>query len=100
MSSASIEFPYSRRPGQHRTLLFPAVPAEVLLPLGFHPIRPLLDSGADCSMLPRYIGELIGLNFARLPVKTITGIEGRSIRGFKAFVRLRIDKLPLPPIPC
>jgi Aspartyl protease len=80
--------------------LIPAIPAEVQLPLGFHPIRPLLDSGADCTMLPRYIGQLIGLDFAHLPKRNITGIEGRSIHGFKAFVRLRVAKLLLPSIPC
>jgi hypothetical protein len=80
--------------------LIPAIPAEVQLPLGFHPIRPLPDSGADCTMLPRYIGNLIGLNFSRLPTRHISGIEGRTILGFKGTVRLRIVKLSLPPIPC
>lgn len=51
-------------------------------------------------MLPRHIGHLIGLDFARLLMRNITGIEGRSIRGSKAFVRLRLGKLLLPPIPC
>ena len=51
-------------------------------------------------MLPCYIGELIGLKFAHLPKRNVTGIEGRSITGYKAFVRLRIAKLLLPPISC
>ena len=51
-------------------------------------------------MLPRTIGQLIGLDFARLPRLIVTGIEGRSIRGFKATVRLRIAQRLLPPIPC
>jgi hypothetical protein len=80
--------------------LLPTISAEVQLPLGFHPIRPLVDSGADCTMLPRTIGQLIGLDFARFPRLTVTGIGGQSIRGFKASVRLRIAKRLLPPIPC
>lgn len=51
-------------------------------------------------MFPCYIGELIGLNFALLPKRNVTGIEGRSITGYKAFVRLRIAKLLLPPVSC
>src|SRR5579863_8675821 len=100
MSSASIEFPYARRPGRQHIVLIPAIPAEVRLPLGFHPIRPLIDSGADCTMLPRYIGQLIGLDFTGLPTRHVTGIEGRSIIGFRASVQLRIAKSLLPPIPC
>jgi hypothetical protein len=73
--------------------LIPAIPAEVQLPFGFHPIRPLLDSGADCTMFPRYIGNLIGLNFSRLPTRHISGIEGRSVLGFKGNVRLSIATL-------
>ena len=51
-------------------------------------------------MLPCYVGELIGLNSMHLPKRNVTGIEGRSITGYKAFVRLRIAKLLLPPVPC
>jgi len=51
-------------------------------------------------MLPRTVGHLIGLDFARLPKLTVTGIGEQSIRGFKASVRLRIAKLLLPHIPC
>lgn len=51
-------------------------------------------------MLPRYIGQLIGLDFTGLPTRHVTGIEGRSITGFRASVQLRIAKSLLPPIPC
>src|SRR5882724_5111053 len=100
MPSASIEFPYSRRPGRHHIVLIPTIRAEVKLPFGFHPIRPLVDSGADCTMLPRYIGQLIGVDFDNLPTRNITGVEGRAIHGCKTTLQLRIASLVMPPIPC
>ncbi len=51
-------------------------------------------------MLPRLFGELIGLDFDRLPTAAVTGIEGRGLKAFKGPLRLEIAGLPLPPIPC
>jgi hypothetical protein len=51
-------------------------------------------------MLPRYIGQLIGLDFTHLPTRHVSGIEGRSIVSFRASVQLRIAKLLLPAVPC
>jgi len=51
-------------------------------------------------MLPKSFGELIGLDFGRLPALTVTGIEGRRMKAFKGPLRLQIAGLNLPPIPC
>jgi hypothetical protein len=67
---------------------------------GVYPARLLLDSGADCTMLPKSFGELIGLDFGRLPALTVTGIEGRGMKAFKGPLCLQIGGLKLPPIPC
>jgi hypothetical protein len=76
------------------------VEAGVQTPQGIYPARFLLDSGADCTMLPKSFGELIGLDFGRLPTLTVTGIEGRGMKAFKGPLRLQIAGLNLPPIPC
>ena len=57
---------------------------------GIYPARWLLDSGADCTMLPKKVGELIGLDFDCLPTLTVTGIEGRGMKAFKGPLRLQI----------
>ena len=51
-------------------------------------------------MLQKSHGELLGLNFSRLPTLTVKGIEGRGIRAYKGTVTLRLAGRPLPPIPC
>lgn len=51
-------------------------------------------------MLPRYIGQLMNVVFDKLPLRSVTGIEGRAIQGHKTTLQLRIASLVLPPIPC
>ena len=51
-------------------------------------------------MLQKSHGELLGLNFSRLPTLTVKGIEGRGIRAYKSTVTLRLAGHLLPPIPC
>ena len=97
MPSSSIELPFAvRRDG----VLFPGILADVPTPYGVFPIRLVLDTGADCTMLPRSLGELLGFDFRTLRRMTVTGVENRGIAAHKATVTLRIANLMLPPIPC
>ena len=76
------------------------VEAEIQAPDAVYPVRLLLDSGADYTMLPKSLGELVGLNFSRLRALTVTGVEGRGVKAYLGTVQLRIAGLLLPPIPC
>ena len=51
-------------------------------------------------MLPRAFGELMGLDFTRLPAVAVSGIEGRGLKAFKGPLSLQIAGVTLPPIPC
>jgi hypothetical protein len=98
--SASIEFPYLARRDDGHWRHYPVVSAEIPLGYGVYPVRLLLDSGADCTMLQKSHGELLGLNFSRLPTLIVKGIEGRGMKAYRGTVTLRIAKRLLPPIPC
>jgi hypothetical protein len=98
--SASIEFPYLARRDAGRWRHFPVITAEILLTHGVYPLRFLFDSGADCTMLQKSHGELLGLDFKRLPSVIVRGIAGGGIKAYRSSVTLRIDKRVLPPIPC
>ncbi|MBI4663742.1 MAG: aspartyl protease family protein [Verrucomicrobia bacterium] len=63
-------------------------------------VRLLLDSGADCTMLPKSMGELAGVDFSRLRRLNVTGVEGRGVKAYLGMVHLQIAGLALPPIPC
>jgi len=59
-----------------------------------------MDSGADCTMLSRALGELAGINVASLPKTSVKGIGGQSIEVHRGTVRLHISAIHLPPISC
>ncbi len=100
MPSSSIEFPYRTRIEGGVTLLTPVVLAELPTPYGVYPLRMLVDSGADCTMLSRALGELAGLDVLSLPKINARGIAGQSVEVYRGSVTLRIGDLHLPPIPC
>jgi len=100
MPSPSIEFPYRTRLEGGATFLVPVVLAELPTSHGVYPIRLLLDSGADCTMLSRALGELAGIDVTSLPKVNVKGIAGQSVEVYRGTVRLRIAKLVLPSIPC
>ena len=51
-------------------------------------------------MLPRYLGDLAGLDFGRLPTLIARGIEGAGIKAYKGSVILKIAEFQLPPLAC
>lgn len=51
-------------------------------------------------MLPKSLGEMMGLDFSTLSTLTVRGVEGRGIKAYRGTLRLRIGYLRLPSIPC
>ena len=100
MPSSSIEFPYRRRVEGGATFLVPVVLAELPTSHGVYPIRMLLDSGADYTMLSKALGELAGIDVASLPKTKVKGIAGQLVEVHRGTVRLHIGGLDLPPFPC
>ncbi|HVM60650.1 MAG TPA: retropepsin-like aspartic protease [Verrucomicrobiae bacterium] len=100
MPSPSTEFPYRTRLESGVSVLVPVVLAELPTPYGVFPIRLVLDSGADCTMLSRALGELAGIDVSSLPRTKVKGIAGQSVEARRGTVRLRIGGLQVPSIPC
>jgi hypothetical protein len=100
MPSSSIEFPYRTRLEGGMKFQVPVVLAELPTPRGLYPLRLLLDSGADCTMLSRALGELAGLDVLSLPKINVKGIAGQSVTVYRGSVTLRIANLTVPSIPC
>ncbi len=64
---------------------------EVWLPsIGYQPFEFALDSGADCTIVPRYLAGLVGI---RLPPTTdaeLEGVDGMKMPAYKGHLKLRI----------
>ncbi len=74
----------------------PVVPLLVRTPHGYLPFDFLVDTGADCSMMPAVIAQTeLGIDLARCPQETFFGIEGAGVRVYRGWVSLKIGPYPL-----
>ena len=86
----SIEFPLTVTKTPLGTLLTPIIPTEVLTLRGFVTFEFLLDSGADFTLVPRHVADLVGFDLTHASSTKTFGVEGRGIRVFIGQVMIRI----------
>jgi len=92
-----VEFPVGTKRISLGRVSNPVVPLLVLtrndtyLPFDF-----LVDTGADCSMIPAVIAEAeLGVELARCPQDVFFGIEGTGVRVYRGTASLKIGPHPL-----
>ena len=77
----SVDFPIGTKVISLGRVINPVVPILVKTRSGYAPFDFLIDTGADCSMLPASIAETeLGMSLARAPQETFFGIEGSGLR--------------------
>lgn len=73
-------------------IFYPGLKVDVWLTLvGYQPIEFILDSGADCTLVPRYMANLVGIPIPSMPDTYVTGITRRRMPAYKGRLRLRIQ---------
>lgn len=73
-------------------LFFPGVEVGVRLANGaFQPFEFILDSGADCTMVPRGMARLTGFILPPTPNAQVSGISGRPMLAYTGDITLRIQ---------
>ncbi|MFH1562048.1 MAG: hypothetical protein ABIF11_01320 [Nitrospirota bacterium] len=92
-----IEFPLLKKITHLGIVADPKVTISVLTKSGYRFFSFILDSGADCTMLPRYEAEHIGIDLSLCPKYHSTKIEGQGITcyGAKITVKIRQDLFPI-----
>ncbi len=74
----------------------PVVPLLMLTRSGYAPFDFLIDTGADCSMIPASIAQTeLGVDLARCAQETFFGIEGSGVRVYRGWIALKIGPYPL-----
>ena len=74
----------------------PVIPLLVRTRRGYVPFDFLIDTDADCSMIPASIAQAeLGVALARCPQETFFGIEGHGIRVFRGSLALKIGPHPV-----
>ena len=77
-------------------IFYPEFLVEVLLARGtYQPINFILDSGADCTLVPLGMANLTGFRLPNVPDATVAGITGRPMAAYKGKIRLRIRSVEL-----
>lgn len=86
----SIEFPFAGKRTALGTLLTPIIPVELLTRKGFVTFQCLLDSGADFTLLPRHVADLVGVDLTTAPSTKTFGVEGGGLAVWVGRVTMRL----------
>lgn len=91
MPSIKISCPKTR--GIFGEIFYPGLEVEVLLlhPTGYQPFEFILDSGADCTIVPRYMATLTGIKLPRRANAHMTGVSGKPNACFKGKLNMRLQ---------
>lgn len=91
-----VDFPIGTKVISLGRVADPVVPLLVRTRQGYLPFDFLVDTGADCSMMPAAIATTeLGIDLARCPQETFFGIEGAGVRVYRGWVSLKIGPYPL-----
>jgi len=77
----------------------PLIPVDILTSAGYRPYEVLLDTGADCTMLPKFMARLIGVDLAACRHLPSYGIEGAGVMTYASRITARIGRTVLT-LPC
>lgn len=79
----------------HRTfgdIFYPGLKVDVRLADGrYQAFEFILDSGADCTMVPRYMANLVGFQLPSQPNESVSGISNEVMPAFAGEMQLQIQ---------
>jgi len=91
-----IEFPFEKRYSDNLgKILKPYIPVNIIGPKKSVNIFMLLDSGADISMIPYSVGEIIGLDLDMEKHSEVQGIGESSVPYILSNIKLNIREFKL-----
>lgn len=90
-----IEFPLQRKKTPFGTVSNPLIDIHVMTLFGYIPFQFILDTGADCSKLPKSVSELIGIDLLDCPQTEFYGISGILINVYVSKIQIKIANHPL-----
>ena len=74
-------------------MFYPGLVVEVRLDSGkYQSFEFILDSGADCTVVPHYMATMTGNHLSPIPDAHMTGVAGISMPVYKGNLSLRIQQ--------
>ena len=71
------------------------VPIPILMKSGYETFDFLVDTGADCSIIPKRVASDLDVDLSRLPRLHFRGIGGSSIAAYVTKITIKIGDHPL-----
>ena len=95
----SIEFPYRYKESLFGRIPDPYITVPVFTWYGWRNLDFLVDSGADVSMVPKSIADLVGLDLKKARKHRTYGVEGKGLLVYEGSLAIKIGTHQLK-IPC
>jgi len=91
-----VEFPLGTKVISLGRVADPVIPVLLRTVKGYLPFDFLIDTGADCSMIPASIAIAeLGVRLSQCSTETFFGIEGAGIHVYRGWLSLKIGRYPL-----
>ena len=88
-----IEVPYrNKKDAFGGKVCNPVIVVEVALQTGYQPFEFLLDSGADCTIVPKHMANLIGVSLPNKADIWLGGVGTKRMAAYKSSLKLRIQQ--------
>jgi len=91
----SIEFPLARKQTPFGPVSDPKIPVAVKLAAAYVTYRFLVDTGADFSLAPHWLGLQIGIGWDTLPEAQVRGVEQRGLTARLGHLPIRLGSTEL-----
>ncbi len=89
MPSIKIDCPKTNTP--FGEIFYPGVEVEVWLPsMGYQAFEFIVDSGADCTVVPRHMANLVGRKLPRKAETHMYGISDRPMACYRGKLQMRL----------
>jgi hypothetical protein len=94
--SASIEFQILPKVTIFGTIPDALIPAVLQTRRGPLPLQFILDTGADFTMLPHHMADLVGVDLKQAPTGKSLGIEGKGVKTWLGHIEVVIGPYLVP----
>lgn len=91
----AIEYPLNKIRTPLGTVADPTISIEVLTMSGYRLFDFLLDTGADCTILPKFMAGLLEIDLSACKRARSYGVEGKGVTVYIEKIDIKIDKYPL-----
>ena len=89
------KFPLQQKATELGLISDPVVPIEVLTRTGYQKFDFIVDTGADCSIMPKSVAKDLAVDIRKAVKMHFGGIEGRSILTYIVKITVKITKTPI-----